>query len=622
MNREHRTMTTARLRSALLFAPIAIAALVFAACEGAGRQPLETPITPAFDPDAGDAQPPETCGLLRCSRDLKSVLRVCDGKEEVIAQCADGLGCGDGRCVDPCTSAELSKGSIGCSFWTIPPEESYRGSGSCFTATVTNTWDTAVALSAELGSAPLDISKSTYTAQKVGGDVVYTRLEGPLPPGGLALIFLSEGAPRGAPEDFISCPPGVVPALLEDPLRHGTTIERAFHLKTDAPVSAYSIYPYGGAPSHMPAATLLLPVSAWGTNYVAITAGSLAIAGGSSIAVYPATTLQIVADEDDTEVRIRPSADIEDGNGVPGTAQGFPRAWKLSRGQVLQFNQTRELTGSALESSKRVGVFGGTECTFIPSTYAACDVLHQQMPALSLWGSEYALVPFPSRIPSVAGAEIRERVPYRLVGAVDGTRLTWDPVRPQGAPEALGSGESITFLTQDLVVVKSQDAEHPFYAGVYMTGAAFNGTVSTGGGGTTQTETLGDPDYVNVVPSDQFLDRYVFFADYTYPETGLTIVRRKTQAGFRPVELDCAGEIASFRPLGASGQYEFAWVSLTTAGVGRTFSKGTCNYGRHEARSDGPFSVTVWGTGPYASYGFAGGMGSRPLNPARVPVPH
>ena len=621
MKPEHRVMTTARLRSPLLVTCIIFATLAFVACESSSRGPVSTD-TPRFEPDGGDAAPPADCGMLRCSRDLKSVLRVCEGKEEVVERCGEGWGCGDGRCVDACASAELSKGSTGCAFWAIPPEDTFRGSGSCFAATITNTWDKAITISAELGAEPLDISKSMFTAERKGDRVVHTPLVGPLPPGGVAIVFLSEGTPRGAPEDFMACPADVVPALRANPLRQGTTIERAFHLKTDAPVSAYQVYPYGGAASMVPAATLLLPVSSWGTNYVTVTAGKLRMSGGNyPVEVNAATTLQIVADEDDTEIRIRPSADIDDGDGVPGTAQGFARAWKLSRGQVLQFVQKSELTGSALESNKRVGVFGGSECTFIPSSYTACDFLQQQMPALSQWGSEYALVPYPTRIPSAGGAEILERVPWRLVGAVDGTRLTWDPVRPNGAPETLAAGESITFLTEDFTVVKSQDADHPFYAGVYMTGASFNGMMSTGGG-TTQTDTLGDPDYVNVVPTDQFLDRYVFFADYTYPETSLTIVRRKTADGFRPVELGCAGELEGFRPLGATGEYEFAWVKLTSAGIGQTFAKGKCNYGRHEARSDGPFSVTVWGIGPYASYGFAGGMGSRPLNPARIPVPN
>src|SRR5262249_1375410 len=34
-------------------------------------------------------------------------------------------------------------------------------------------------------------------------------------------------------------------------------------------VSAYDILPYGGALSYLPSAELLLPTTAWGTNYVA-----------------------------------------------------------------------------------------------------------------------------------------------------------------------------------------------------------------------------------------------------------------------------------------------------------------------------------------------------------------
>jgi hypothetical protein len=47
---------------------------------------------------------------------------------------------------------------------------------------------------------------------------------------------------------------------------------------------------------------------------------------------------------------------------------------------------------------------------------------------------------------------------------------------------------------------------------------------------------------------------------------------------------------------------------------------GTCGYGRHEAKSDGPFSLTVWGTDKNASYGYAGGTGLRPLTKIEIPV--
>jgi len=603
-------MVNARTVSTLFALAGAVSCFVVGACSATSRDSLEGP-KQEFELDSGtvDVAPEPRCHL-QCSGDLKSVLRSCEGDErETVAEtCGEGLACGDGRCVDPCLAAELSKGSIGCSFYTLPPEEAMRQTPSCFAAFIANTWEKPVHVTAEFGGEPLDISRAVYSAKKVDSGITYTPLTDGIPPGGVAIVFLSQGTPNTlSTSEFLACP--VEPALLEDPLKHGTAIERAIHLKTDAPISAYSIYPYGGAASHVPAATLLLPVSAWETNYLAVTAAGVRMAGGSSpYEVIAPTSLQIIAAEDDTEVRILPKADISDGEGVQGTAAGQPRAYKLSKGQVLQLAQRGELTGSAIEATKRIGLFGGSECTYLPSTSSACDFLHQQIPPLSQWGSEYVLAPYPTRIPAAGGAEIRERVLWRFVGAANGTKLTYDPARPVGAPETLEAGEAKTFLTDAIVSVASQDTEHPFYAGVYMTASSFYGTT-------------GDPDYVNVVPAAQFLDRYVFFTDHTYPETGLTIVRRKTSSGFQPVELECAGPIAGFQPIGKDGEYEFAWVHLNISGKAEMFPKGLCDYGRHEAKSEGPFSVTVWGTGPYASYGYAGGSGSRPLNPATAPVP-
>ncbi|MDF2695931.1 MAG: hypothetical protein K0S65_4314, partial [Labilithrix sp.] len=207
---------------------------------------------------------------------------------------------------------------------------------------------------------------------------------------------------------------------------------------------------------------------------------------------------------------------------------------------------------------------------------------------------------------------VRENVPYSIVGAVDGTTLTYEPSRPLNAPEKLAAGEVASFYSDEVFVVKSQDSKHPFHVNVYMTG-------STYGSGTGQ-RTTGDPDFVNVPPTAQYLDRYVFFTDFTFPDTTLTVVRKKTAKGFMPVELDCGGEIPNFQPLGSSGQYEFAWVKLTTGFVPQKISTGTCSYGRQEAKSTGPFGITVWGMAIDASYGYVGGTGLRPVNDAQPPA--
>lgn len=572
--------------------------LLIAACSTRDGfvEPNDQP-PPFTAPDAAPAAPIE-CGL-HCSRDLKEVLTGCEGAEQVVAKCNADQGCGAGACVDACHAVELSKGSAGCDFWTVPPDSPNIGRSGCFAAMIANTWDRGVSITAEFGSDKFDISKSTYTVDRKGTDPVYTRLTGPLLPGQVAIVFLAHDD-ANFDERAARCPPTVTPAMLIDPVTHGTAITKAFHLQTDAPVSAYSIYPYGGAESFVPTATLLLPVSSWTKNYVAVSPFDFG-------ETQKRRSIQVIANEDGTEVTMKPTVEIAGGGGVTGAASGVAQTWKLSKGQVLQFLQTA-LTGSPIETNKPVGLFGGSECTEIPTPY--CDTLQQQIPPFAQWGTEYAVVPFQPRVSSFS-ADAREQVPYTIVGAVDGTVLTYEPSRPLNAPETLGTGQSASFITDQLFVVKSQDSKHPFHVNVYMTGSTY--------GGGTGARTTGDPDFVNVPPSDQYLDRYVFFTDFTFPETTLTVVRRKTAAGFVPVELECGGPITGFTPLGSSGEYEYAWVKLTSGFVPQKFANGECSYGRQEAHSKGPFSVTVWGMAVDASYGYVGGTGLRPINDAPAP---
>lgn len=601
----HRKAHAARV--ALVLALAGTGTVLVAACNGSRDGFRET--SEVFAPP--DAAPPVqdggSCGF-RCSRDLKTVLKTCDGVEEAAQACPPDQGCAVDRCVDACESAAQSKGSIGCSFWTLPPDDPTYGAGACFAAMVANTWDRPATITAEWGSETLDVSQSIYTATMASGTPVYTRLEGPLPPGQVAIVFLAQAAVAIDPQ-AVQCPEGVVPAVHVDPIAHGTTTTKAFHLKTDTPVSAYSSFPYGGAESYYPSATLLLPVSSWGDSYIAVSTGKF---GDPQLSSTDRRTLQIIANEDDTKVSMRPNASIDEGTGVPPVGENEAHTFTLSRGQVLQISQRGGITGSPIQADKPVGIFGGAPCVFLPSDVPYCDLTQQQIPPFSQWGSEYALVPFAPRIESVTG-KARETVAWTFVGAVDGTELTYEPAKPAGAPDTLSAGRPVYFMTDEIVTVRSQDAKHPFYAAVQMTGSSFAGGAPGGG------MTKGDPDFVNMVPTDQYLDRYVFFADYTFPETILTVVRRKTNGAFAPVELECGGEIGGFVPLGSSGEYEYAWVRLTAASRPQKLAKGECGYGRHVARSDGPFSITVWGMGQDASYGYAGGMGSRPINDAPLP---
>ena len=74
-----------------------------------------------------------------------------------------------------------------------------------------------------------------------------------------------------------------------------------------------------------------------------------------------------------------------------------------------------------------VGYWGGSTCMDVEVTDYACDSAHQQIPPVKALGHEYAAVRYRARIPGM-----NESVPWRLVGAVDGTVLSYQPAAPAG----------------------------------------------------------------------------------------------------------------------------------------------------------------------------------------------
>jgi hypothetical protein len=288
---------------------------------------------------------------------------------------------------------------------------------------------------------------------------------------------------------------------------------------------------------------------------------------------------------------------------VPGTLAGVPVTYQLGKGQYLQLVQSEELSGSIVASTKPTTVFGGHSCAYVPSNSGAGDVLAQQLPPFEQWGNEYVGVAYRPRIGSES-----EPVPYRIVAARDGTRLDYDPHVPPGAPVTMSAGEVVTFTsgTGEAFVVRTQDAEHPIYLTAYMTGG--DGVDRTSYGG------LGDPEWVNLVPAGQYLSSYSFYADPTFEETSLVIVRAATNGQFKDVWLECAGNLTDFRPIGTRGQYEFVRVDLSRkGGPGDKFGDGVCRTGLQRMRSEGPFTATLWGFDVYASYAYPGGMAQRKL---------
>jgi len=76
--------------------------------------------------------------------------------------------------------------------------------------------------------------------------------------------------------------------------------------------------------------------------------------------------------------------------------------------------------------------------------------------------------------------------------------------------------------------------------------------------------TDGDPEFVNVIPTGQYLNRYLFFTDPTYPTTNLVFIRKKaTDNTFKDVKGN-GGQFECVRWDISSGMY-MGQTAATTA---------------------------------------------------------
>jgi hypothetical protein len=551
------------------------------------------PDGPIFGFDGGgDGQPACT----QCSADLKEIL-TCGDNPSVVQTCTGGLGCGTSGCVPACQAAAENKSSIGCDYYAIPADgwsttyNSGGAAGNCFAAFVNNLWSTNLNVSLVWKGTTINGNDYAYLPQGSGSSITYQKIPSTgIPPNSMAIVFLNDYKP-GAGSLKCNCPSSVQAAVsTEDMINpHLTAKEHAIEIKTDVPAVVYDIYPYGGATSYISSATLLLPTTAWDTNYVATTMGS------SNTYSFPAG-IDLVAQQNGTSVTLLPTTDITGAGGVASATKGQPVTYTLNQGETIHIMQVvdgsgNDLTGSVVQSNVPVGVWGEHFC------------MTQNNPP-----------------------------PWRIVGMVDGTTLTYDPP-VTGAPTTVAEGQLVEFGAGATAFhVTSQDDQHPFYLAAHRPGydcdaahqqippikALGHDYVAVANEATYYG--VGGPETVNVVPPAQYLLDYTFFTDPSYGYTEIALVRQKASDNtFHDVTLDCLGTVTGWQAVGTGGTYQSVHVDLATGGSG----VGKCANGLHDIKSDVPFGITVWGYDSASSYAYPAGASVKPINTVVVPpTPH
>ncbi len=366
-----------------------------------------------------------------------------------------------------------------------------------------------------------------------------------------------------------------------------TVVGGAYHIKSTEPVTVYQFSPrdynIGANNSFTNDASLLLPVNAMTGNYV-VAAGATWFfsAGGLQ---YPGT-VAIIGTQNGTSVQytIPPGNPITAGAGL--TANGGTVT--INKGDVLQIASGQNGTagafgsdqsGARITASQPVEVFGGTDCTNMPTAVQYCDHIEEVVFPLETLRNDYLVVR-----PYNQNATPRNYI--KLIGTQAGTTITTDP-SGIGAPASLGAGQVAFFEAQvDFRVTSSA----PIIVGQFMEGQ------NNFGGGCFDSQsnaTCGDPAFTVAVATAQFRRTYQFVAPPTYGQNWVNVIAPNGAS----ITVDGVA-VPQGTAIGASG-YWAQKVSLCV-GVGCT--------GVHSAAGNVPFGIAVYGYGQYTSYWYPGGL--------------
>ena len=484
--------------------------------------------------------------------------------------------------LSPCDQAAANHSSVGCEYWvrspiTLTPPITSAGEVFCTAVELANDGDQYVTATVEFKGKTQDIAPFATVPVGAGPSATFV----PLPPQGIpphsvALVALIQA---GFP-----CPSQ---AVVTNPISALAPpgLGSAFDIETSLPTAAHSVSMVGFARlSGVPvpwASTPLRAVASWSKSQMDVGVGEPNRPADQDGYLSTPSWTSVVALANTTVVQM-PSTS---GTGL----------FHLNRGDVLTGLQDNRFIGSRVTATQPVGLWVGQFVSYVPFV-SGCDnegcgldygPLQAQVGPPWAWGSEYVAARYRDRYP--ATGEVAE---FRLVGAVNGTLLTYDPAPPTAAPMMLQAGQLATFFaTEQPFVVRSQDAGHPFYAATYMTGGYFAGQ--------TLADRRGGPTVSQLVPPRDFQPSYTFFAATAYPESDLVVVRSSDGGGFHDVTLDCAGVLAGWVSV---GNYQVTHVALSRGNYeAQVYPGGTCDNGTHRISSAGKFGATLWQWGSAAT---------------------
>ncbi len=542
-------------------------------------------------------------GSRKCESEQLVVTCVEDGSEwEPYQQCnGSSQVCTGQFCEELCERNVKFNSYIGCDYWGIDLDNAfvpgggrgyYDAQGAQYAIVVANPPD-----------APLPAVVEVW--QKEGGLVEPVPYDSngdalpqePLPPGELRVYKL----PRRDVNGTVQAP-------------------RAYQVKSSVPIIAYQFNPLENENVFSNDASLLLPSTLIGRDYVVMTReqtfdtlrGYLTVA-----AVMPGTTTVSVEVTAPTEAGIIYPG-TPDETVIPHMEPGDTRIFELEQFDVLNIETDRpgaDLTGSRVKSNQRVAVFGGSEAANAPNTarcvninditgegvcewdmettcrslsdcvsagFNTCcaDHLEQQLFPVSTWGSSY--------VASKSWDRGLERDIWRIIAAEDNTKILLVPPQAGVQVPILNRGEWYEFESSAHFEIHATD-DKPILVGQFIA-AQDAPSPNVGGFGSEGDAGTGDPAFMLAIPVEQYRNDFVVLVPAEYEQSYVNVTAPTGAA----VMVDGEEILPAYFEIIGSGEFSVYRQPLTP--------------GTHTITSTEPAGVLVYGYDQYVSYAYTGGM--------------
>jgi len=366
-------------------------------------------------------------------------------------------------------------------------------------------------------------------------------------------------------------------------------------MESTRPVLVHQFNPFYNAQVFSNDASLLLPETILGQNYVVMTYPS---GIKDPLGLFEAQNgyFTVLAVTDDTEVAVTVRGQVEGNGVVPAMNIGDTQTFTLQKGETLNIESNvsiadifsniedkADLTGSLVTSNKPVAVFGGHEEAVIgvpPDFQGNSNQGEEGSGSCCAEHLEEQLLPIPNLgttyLCGKSASRGSEPDVWRIQAAEANVTITTDPPQPDANNVTLANiGDFVEIYSTDSFVVTG--------TGKLQVGQFLVSQEVTD-------QNTGDPAFILAVPIERFRDSYIVNVPSGYNKDYVAIMKPVGSTVSYTVGPIAQSEFTAF----GSGQWEIAHI-LVQPGV-YTFA------------GDQPFGLYAYGYDNAVSYGYPGGM--------------